>query len=87
MRALGTKNGCGIDTRIGMESGIAVLAPYQYHSGIAGIFAKPAANTLPATKFSSNTAFTRGSLDLSIVTPVSKVFDSGEALQQPSQRH
>ena len=32
---------CGIDTRIGMESGIAVLAPYQYHSGIAGIFAKP----------------------------------------------
>ena len=27
-RALGTKNGCGIDTSIGIESGIAVLAPY-----------------------------------------------------------
>jgi hypothetical protein len=40
MQALSTKNGCGINTRIGMESGIAVLALYQYYSSIAGIFAK-----------------------------------------------
>jgi hypothetical protein len=27
-QALGTKNGCGIDTSIGIELGIAVLAPF-----------------------------------------------------------
>jgi hypothetical protein len=35
----------GIDTSIGIELGIAVLAPYQYHSGIAGMVAKPVSDS------------------------------------------